>query len=983
MRYRIMLLIALGLVSRAGGAGLVLGQDAKIGGPGEPRSPKEAQKLFKLPDGLRIELIACEPQIESPVAMTFDEKGRLWVVEMRDYPNGPEKGKPPEGRIRILEDKDGDGFYETSTVFADKLLFANGILRWKDGVVVTMAPKIVFMREKDGKLADTEVLYEGFTPGNPQLRVSHPILGLDGFVYVANGLRGGKVKAAGKKDAKEISLSGMDFRFNLLTGEHEAITGMGQYGNAFDDWSNRFVCDNRHHLRHIVLENRYLASNPAVSAAALVEDISILDEGPLSSGGKIYPISKNWTTSNLHEGRFTAACGVFIYRGGLLPKEYNGAAFTCDPTGNLVHMETLTPSGPTFTSRPSFKEKEFLATPDDWCRPVFLTHGPDDAMYVVDMYRAVIEHPEFMPPELKTRPDLTLGKEKGRIWRIVAEGKRAARKTLEGKTAAELGAALGSANAWERGMAFRLLLERQDKANISRLRELVAKGNLIGRVGAAWLLNSLSALKDDEVAHLLADKDSRVAAQAILLAETRKDPSPAIREQIRKLARTGSGRLAYQAILTLGAWNDAAVDDLVPALTSADRWLRLAATLGLKDKAGEMVAALLRDAAFHKLPAERRKDALLDVSRLVGARADAGETRRLLSDLREREADAAAVLTGVAEGLSRRGLSLRGFLVKIQPDASDPVYPWLDGVIERSVKRANDEKAPRAERLEAVALIREAKRDQAEKRLFDLLQGEHAPEIKLAAARALGRFADKAVAERLIGEWKSLSPSLRREVVEVLLRQPETLDSFFSAVETKKIKPSEIDPLRSRQLLAHPQPAVRERAKKLLAAALPADRKEVLDRYQAVLKLTGDPKKGKMLFTKHCVTCHKVAGIGLDVGPDISDTRTRTPAALLTDILNPNQAIDANYIQYVVTTKDGRILTGMVATETATSVTLKRAEGQTDTVPRANIESIESTGMSLMPEGFERQITVEEMADLIAFLKNWRYLDGSVPLGKE
>src|SRR5258707_185186 len=325
----------------------------KAGGPGKAFSPQAALKQFRLDDGLRIELVACEPQIESPVAMAFDPSGRLWVVEMRDYPNGPEKGKPAQGRIRILEDKDGDGFFETATTWADNLLFANGLLLWKDGAIVTMAPNISHLRDTDGdgKADTTEILYQGFAAQNPQLRVSHPILGLDGWIYCANGLRGGKVVKAGDKNAKPVDLSGMDFRFDPITGEYEAITGPGQYGNTFDAWGNRFICDNRHHLRHVVMENRYIKRNPYLAAPALVEDISVLDDGPLSSGGKVYPISRNWTTSSLHEGRFTAACGVFIYHGKLLDTSpqrkqgysYDGAAFTCEPTGNLVHMEVLTP----------------------------------------------------------------------------------------------------------------------------------------------------------------------------------------------------------------------------------------------------------------------------------------------------------------------------------------------------------------------------------------------------------------------------------------------------------------------------------------------------------------------------------------------------------------------------------------------------------------------------------------------------------------
>src|SRR5262245_26769021 len=429
--------------------------------PRSPLTPEQARAAFRIAPGLRVELVASEPQIESPVAMAFDEDGRLWVVEMRDYPNGPGRGKKPEGRIKILEDRDGDGFYETSTVFADGLLFANGLMPWRGGVVVTAAPHILYLKDTDGdgKADKREILYEGFATENPQLRVSHPVLGLDGWVYVANGLRGGQVRAHGKPDAKPISLAGMDFRFNLLDGRHEAISGMGQFGNCFDDWGRRFICDNRHHLRHVVLESRYIKRNPFLVVGEPVQDISVLEDGPLSSGGKIYPISRNWTTSNLHAGRFTAACGVHIYGGDLLPEKYRGSAFTCDPTGNLVHGEPMVQKGATFQSKPFEKGKEFLASPDDWFRPVFLTHGPDDAMYVVDMCRAVIEHPDFMPPELQKRPDLTLGKDKGRIWRIVPEKHKttAMRPGLDKLKSKALLECLESPNLWRRTSAFALL----------------------------------------------------------------------------------------------------------------------------------------------------------------------------------------------------------------------------------------------------------------------------------------------------------------------------------------------------------------------------------------------------------------------------------------------------------------------------------------------------------------------------------------------
>jgi putative membrane-bound dehydrogenase-like protein len=963
-----------------------------------PLSPQEALKHFRLTPGLRMELVAAEPQIESPVAMTFDQDGRLWVVEMRDYPNGPAKGQKPQGRIRVLEDKDGDGFYEHSTVFADNLLFANGLLRWRDGVVVTAAPHIVHLGDTKGtgKVDRRDVLYEGFASQNPQLRVSHPILGIDNWVYVANGLRGGKVKST-KGDEKPIDLSNKDFRFDLITGKHEAISGPGQYGNTFDDWGQRFICDNRHHLRHVVMPDRYLKRNPYLAADAVVEDISELDEGPLYSGGKVYPISSNWTTSSLHEGRFTAACGVFIYRGNLLPKEYRGCAFTCEPTGNLVHQEILTLHGATFKSRPAKKGVEFLATPDDWFRPVFLTSGPDGALYVVDMYRAVIEHPEFMPPELQKRPDLTLGKDKGRIWRIVPEGARNTRQkpSLSKASTKELVALLENEDAWWRTTCQRLLLQRQDKSAIPELGLLVRKsGNPLARALAAWLLRALGAPHANETIDLLHDKNPRVREQAVLLAESDLAKDILLKILIKKLAKDPDPRVRYQVALSLGEWDN---DSIVPPLAHIalvgvdDRWTRLAVASAVPKRAGPLLARILAGKLTEQITPNRLL-LIQELSTLAGARQNPAEMEGIMTALAQIDAKdklswQMAGINGLTGGLGRRGQQLEAILNTLPSvkDAANPretaLVKWLDGLLSKAAMVAANDKVGLGERQAAIRLLAHASWDLAEPKLVPLLN-DPVQDIRLAAVRSLAAHNQPEVSKLLMKGWRSTTPAVRREVLEAMLRQPARITVLLDEVEAKRVRPGDIDPLRTRLLLGYGNPEIRDRAKKLLQDNLPGDRKLVIARYQEALKLKGDAKQGREVFKKNCATCHKIAGIGVDVGPDIADTRTKTLAGLLVDILDPNQAIDNNAISYLVTTKNGKSLTGLIAAENASSITLRRAEGQTDVILRQDIERIVSTGESLMPEGFEKTISIPEMADLLSFLKNWRYLDGNVPVGR-
>lgn len=955
-----------------------------------PLAPEQARAAFKVAPGLRVELVASEPQIESPVAMAFDEDGRLFVVEMLDYPNGPAPGQPPEGRIKLLVDKDGDGLYETATVFADKLLYGNGVLPWKDGPIVTVAPQILHLRDTDhdGKADARDVLYEGFSTQNPQLRVSFPTLGPDGWVYAANGLRGGQVRRGDTKGDAPISLAGMDFRFDPVRRRAEAVSGMGQYGLTFDDWGNRFVCDNHHHIRHVALPNRYLNQNPYLAVPAVLEDTSELEASVPGAGAKVYAISKNWTTSNLHAGRFTAACSVFVYRGSLLPEPYRGAAFTCEPTGNLVHCETLTPHGATFRSRPPQEGVEFLASPDDWCRPVFLTTGPDGAMYVVDMVRAVIEHPEWMPKELKNRPDLTWGKHHGRIWRIVPDGytTKPPKPHLSTASTPDLVKLLEHKDDWWRTTAQRLLLERQDPQATEPLRAALASSVPQARLLAGWLLDGRGELQEGEALKLLHDPHPRVREQAALLSERWLPSSPEVQTAVGGLAGDADAQVRFQTALSLGLWDDDGIIAPLATIATAgaeDHWTRTAVASAVPRRAGKLIDRLLRE---QPKPPGAMLAFLHDLAAVVGSRQDQSETAGVLTTLKRLAGPEAVpvqltILGGLADGTGRRGKQLAAVLAGL-PAADKPLADWASGAFGQAAAIAADAHKPVDERLAAVRLLAHAPWDVAGPLLTKMLSAEPDQAVRLAAVGSLAAQPGTASAEVLVKSWRSFSPAVRREAVAALVRQPDRALLLLRAVETGAVPGTDLDSARAQQLLKHPRADVKELAAKVLKPHLPAERKEILERYRDAATNEGDAARGKAVFTKNCATCHHVAGVGLQVGPDISDTREKTRAQLLNDILNPNDAIDANYIEYQVTLKNGRSLNGIIVTETGGSVTLKRAENVTETVLRQDVDEIQSTGKSLMPEGLEKTISVAEMTDLVSFLKNWRYLDGAVPLGK-
>jgi putative membrane-bound dehydrogenase-like protein len=393
-----------------------------------PLAPAEALKAFEAAPGLRVELVAAEPLVASPCAIAFDSKGRLFVAENRGYPIGPKEGEKPAGVIALLEDTDGDGRMDKRTVFADGLTFPNGVLPWSGGLIVTCAPDVLFLKDNDGDgVADERrVLLTGFaTTGSTQLRVNAPTIGPDGWIYLAAGLSGGTVTCPDHPERPALKMTS-DIRFHPKTLEVELVDGKSQYGMSFDIFGNRFICMNRVPVQHVVFDSKWLKRNPRLAFSETVQDCNERNAFNGMNGGhdgvRLFPISSNITTADGHAGSFSAACGVKVWQGkSLLTPECANTILSCDPTGNLIHADRLTPKGATFMATPAYAGREFLASRDDWFRPVYLTKGPEGALYVADMYRKVIEHPEYLAAEVRKHTDFESGKTMGRIWRVRAE----------------------------------------------------------------------------------------------------------------------------------------------------------------------------------------------------------------------------------------------------------------------------------------------------------------------------------------------------------------------------------------------------------------------------------------------------------------------------------------------------------------------------------------------------------------------------------
>ncbi|HVR84443.1 MAG TPA: PVC-type heme-binding CxxCH protein [Planctomycetota bacterium] len=933
------------------------GQENKIGSS-RALSPKEALQTFTVAPGFKIDLIACEPDVMDPVAMAFDEDGRIYVAEMADYPLGP-----PSGRIKLLT-TNAAGVVEKATTFVDKVPYPTGVMPWRGGVLVCAAPDIWFFKDTkgDGKADVKELVFTGFVEGNQQHRLNGLTFGLDNWIYGTNGDSGGNVRR-GDTDGPKVSISGRDYRFKTDYSGFEGVSGRGQYSNTFDEWGNRFINDNSNHIRHPVLPLRYLARNPNLAVSSVEEGIS--DHGPASV---VYPTSPLQERPNdqFAAGHFTSACSVTIYKGAAFGPDFQGNAFCCEPVHNLVHRDILVEKGASFTAKRAYEASEFLSSTDNWCRPVNLCSGPDGALYVVDMYRAVIEHPQWIPLEMQKRVDLRAGWDKGRIYRVAPRAWTGGpRPGMSKESAAELVAHFEHPNAWWRQTAQRLLIERGDKSAVLPLRKLAREsGSSLARIHALWTLEGLGALEAGDLYHGFLKGDEKVREQALRLAEPHLGDWPQLRRDLVALAKAETPRLRFQLALSAGYLE--APEETLGAIIekdSEDKWTR-AAVLSSVGKSPQALLARLPKSFLEKgspgglefvrqlgelVGAARDEAQLVDWLRAVASPAAAPERWRLVA------------LSSIAPSLRRAGFKLEALLAR--SGTAEVVGGWRSSLLETAADAGRD--VP--ERVTSIELLAMIPPPEMAPAMEKLLSPKEAPQIQVAAVRALGTDA----AAKLLDGWTRYTAPVRREVLAACLSKPATVAGIVERIEKGEIRPVELDPQQRDMLLHHPAEGVRERVKKALAPKT-SDEKETLisEMWEKIQKLKGDPLAGEKVYQTTCATCHRLNGQGYDVGPTLSSVAGREKRALLTDILDPNRAIAPQYQVYLVKIPGARDpVSGIIAAETPTSITLRRANQEDTLVLRRDILEIKAWPASLMPEGVENSVSAQGFADLLEFIQ--------------
>ena len=930
-----------------------------------PVSPEESLKYIQVPDGFRVELVAAEPDVRDPVALSFDENGRMYVCEYADYPL-----PPPRGRIRLLEDTDGDGKVDRSTLFAKDVSSPKGVLPWKGGILVAAAPDVLYLKDTDGdgKADVRETVFTGFREGNQQHRANTPVFGIDNWIYLANGDSGGDIRRPGED--RKVSIRGSDIRFRPDFSRIERIAGQSQYANAFDDWGNRFINNNSHHLRHAVLPLRYVGRNPDLRVPSVFLDIP--DHG---AAGAIFPISKLQERPNdkYAANHFTSACGVSFYRAELFPEAYRGNAFVCEPVHNMMHRDVLERRGATFVAKRGEKKSEFFASRDNWCRPVKSTVGPDGALYVLDMYRAVIEHPQWIPLEMQKRWNLRAGEDRGRIYRILPkQAKGGSRPKLGSASGEELVAALNHGNAWWRTTAQRLLFERQDKTVEGRVRALAREASrAVGRLHALWTLEGLGVLREEDVLKALEDRSAGIREHALRLAEPLLKESEALRKAALARAGDGDARVRFQAAFTLG---EIPGKESFRALASilvkdvADPWTRTAALTSLRG-AGPGIMAELKKGSPEFLKRPAAFDLIRQLADLTGATRKKGQVVAWLKLALEgagKEPDRwrLVALSALGPSLRRARLDLNALLKEMNFDVR--VNGWLASLM----RSAADAKLPVAERTGAIGLLALLPRTENAERLSKLLSPKEPMEVQVAVVRALVSWPGNPLGARLLDGWLSYTGPVRREVLRSLFARSSQMERVLDGLEKGVIRVVELESQHRDRLIRHRNKKIRDRARKLFEARSDDEFEELIQELSGkVLKLKGDQTRGEKMYMTHCSPCHRLHGQGHPVGPNLASVSGRDKKVLLSDILNPNRGIDPRYQQYIVKTPTEEMVAGVIASETPTSITLRRALGEENTILRRDILEIKAWPASMMPEGLENNLSNQDFADLLEFLR--------------
>ena len=924
--------------------------------------PADALKTFKVKKGYRLELAAHEPLVIDPITMCFDERGRLFVVEMIDYSERREEN-PHLGRIRMLTDTDGDGKFDQASIYVDNLPWPTAVICYNGGIFVGATPHIWWCkdRDNDGKADEREIALTGFAEGQSRLNVQGLFnsfqWGLDNRIHGAFSSMGGKVRRPGAPEDKGVSGRYTDFSFDPRTLEMRLENGGGQYGMSFDSQGRKFMCSNSRHAMHSVYPGRYAGRNRHYAMpnarVGIAKEGNAAEVFRLSADEPWRVIRTRWRISGVVRGAvegggrvsgyFTGATGVTVQKGSAYGPGFVDNLFVGDAGGNLVHRKIVAENGVDLIARRPDDEQnyEFIASTDNWFRPVHFQNGPDGCLYIADMYRETIEHPWSIPEEIKRHVDLNSGNDRGRIYRIAPDGfKYPGKVNLAAMNNRDLVKLLDHPNGWQRETASRLLFTRRAKV-------AATARTALGRIHALHLAASLGQLKSADVTKALRDQDARVREHAVRLAEDLN-----LASALPALAEDESIRVRFQLALSLSRLDVPGEALLLSKLLKrdhADRWVRAAVLNAMTDDVGSVFEDLAQGKADRALLAE--------IARIIGARGEKLEVSAVLAaaDANWLSGEMLAYLPALNDGLRARRKSVLGYTV------GTPLAKRFDAL--PGMLAGSQVSAP----LIQVAAI--GGYGFVGKQLVAVASSHKSASIRSAALRSLLRMPDSAVFNGVLGAWSKLSDSARKSVVSSFLSHRTRTRALLTAIQKGQIDAQLLDARQIQTLRSSRDGTAKTMALKIYGAEKKIDYAGLMKQFQPSLTAKGNKTKGREIYQQRCATCHRANGEGYQLGPDMVTVKTKGRENLLMNIVNPNAEVAAQFMAFDIDTTDDESYTALIGNETTTHLTIKMASGVQQTFVRTDIRGMKSSGKSLMPEELHKDLTVQQMADLLTFIE--------------
>jgi putative membrane-bound dehydrogenase-like protein len=947
-------------------------------------SPEDAQRKFTVPDGFEVRLFASEPEIVNPVAMTWDERGRLWVVELYEYPLGAKPGEKPRDRIKILEDTDADGRADKVHVWADGLNLATAILLGHGGAFVGQAPHLLFLRDTDGddRADTTEVVKTGFGLEDRHELLNGFTWGPDGQMYMTHGVfTRSKVVAPNDPADDPVLLTAGVARFNLQTKKFEiyAEGTSNPWGVDFDRTGNAYV------------------------SACVIEHLFHLVPGGIydrQAGTPPHPYAyESLHAINDHKHHMAAYAGIQVYQGNQFPADNTGTILQGNIHDNAVHQDVLKPNGSSFIAS---HWRDLVRANDGWFMPVSTQVGPDGAVWIMDWY-------DRYPCYQNANADPAgVDREHGRIWRVVHTGSekgkpvpsRPARDmNLAKLSSAELTTFLAHPNAWHRRMAQRLLNERRDDKVMGILQNLFATGrtaaatsppSLDTRLAAFWTLHSSGYLADDQLTRAARDPEPAIrtwAARFIgerqvgndseisLLTQLAQDPDASVRLAVAVASRQfTSSHLTVnrpparedvpigRALVALLQSSAQANDPVIPFML----W-HAAEPLAARRPAN--VLTLLADEGHRFLPLAGQI-----ASKMMRRLCDLGDAASM--DLAVTFIDRAlpnsvllteAALDGLIAGQAGKALTpsqgVGPFIAKLSAHSSSSIASrgqklgalWGDAAALRAILQVAANPAANPEdRVRAIQTARTTKNAVVREAMLGVVGTTNPEPVQIAAIDALGELGGNEIAEDLIGRWKTLSAGARSAAANAMASRRRWAMPLLAEVKAGRISASDFGPAVIRNLVNNRDEAVREEAKNAIGRFRESGAdKAALVAAKRRIALEGEPNldAGREVAQRVCLVCHKLHGEGQIVGPDLTGVGRSSLDSLLWNILDPNQVIGAGYEQVEVETKDDRVVAGRLIEDTDARVRLLLIGGKEEVIGKSDIRSRRTLDGSVMPEG--------------------------------